>query len=147
MKRLATALAILAFSACAQAGSTPGVKLTLTLSKAAEAKLTKMGEQITVSAYVYGMAKPGVKTEDGEYGLADSEKNVAAGATVAVEIPPMDIKDSELAKIDGKPELLINVYTARKVAEDNLLDCGIWQDTLDKLPKDGIAIACKLIEE
>ncbi len=44
--------------------------------------------------------------------------------------------------------VLINVYTARKTTQDNLIDCGIFEDTLAKAQaSQPIPIACKMIGE
>ena len=56
------------------------------------------------------------------------------------------VSEGKMRKIKGRPELLINVYSSRKVFKDNLLDCDIFQDDPHKAAA-GIAITCKLIGE
>ena len=45
----------------------------------------------------------------------------------------------------GRPQILVNVYSSRKVFPDNILDCGIWQD--DAAKATSLPISCKLIGE
>ncbi len=49
--------------------------------------------------------------------------------------------------MQGAPEMLINVYTSRKVFQDNLLHCDLFQGPFDAIPDKPIAINCKLIAE
>jgi hypothetical protein len=45
------------------------------------------------------------------------------------------------------PQLLINVYSGRKSSPNNLLDCGIYEGSLQAVQGQSIPIPCKLIGE
>jgi len=46
-----------------------------------------------------------------------------------------------------KPQVLINVFSARHSDPNNLLDCGIFEDDVAKAQAHPIQIACKVIGE
>lgn len=123
----------------------PSYTVAVTLSPKAREKLDSSGETVRVAAYYYGEAKPGVPADEvGEISLGSETKDIEQGSSVTLggRIAPAE----ELSKIvGGKPKLLINVYSSRKVFEDNLLDCGIWQDDATKAST--LTISCKLIGE
>ncbi len=88
----------------------------LTLSPAASRKLAASGETVRVSASYYGTAAPGVATGgDGEIGLAHETVDLPNG-TNAVNLGGISIAERDIGKTtEGRPMLLINVYTSRKV--------------------------------
>jgi hypothetical protein len=115
-------------------------------SAAFASKLLSSGETVRVSASYYGTAMPGVPAgDDGEVGLANETVDLPNGTT-AVNLGGISIAENDIRKTrEGRPLLLINVYTSRKVFADNLLDCGIYQG--DAALAGQVEINCKLIGE
>lgn len=69
------------------------------------------------------------------------------GAGAAV-IPARRYDLNKAAYIDGgKLQLLVNVYTSPRSGPDNLIDCAIFEDSIDVAARASIQIACKLIGE
>jgi hypothetical protein len=124
----------------------PKYVVQLTLSRAAANKLSASGETVRVAASYYGSAASGVAAgDDGEIGLANETIDLPNGTT-AVNMGGISIAERDIRKTaEGKPMLLINVYTSRKVFQDNLLDCGIYQG--DAALAGQVEINCKLIGE
>ncbi|MGE3645194.1 MAG: hypothetical protein AB7F96_15200 [Beijerinckiaceae bacterium] len=120
--------------------------VTLRFSNAAKRKLSAMGELVTVSAMYGGEPKRGAKEagEDGTLGLGSEDKTVTPEEQRLVF---RGVYDRKLARraLKGAPQLLINVYSARRKHQDNLLDCGIWDGPLRNAAAARIAITCKLI--
>lgn len=124
----------------------PKYVVQLTLSPAAANKLSSSGETVRISASYYGTAAPGTASgDDGEVGLANETIDLPNG-TRAVNLGGIAIPESDIRKTaEGRPLLLINVYSSRKVFQDNLLDCGIYQG--DAAMAGQVEISCKLIGE
>lgn len=136
------------------AGEAPTFQVAVTLSPAARADLVRRKEQITVAAMYSGeptaaATKKGIPDEVGEVGLGNEE-------TTRPPAPdPMTFafagKNFQAARVKwvkpGTPRVLINVYSARKAADDNLLDCGIFDGVFAEAAAKPIEITCKLIGE
>jgi hypothetical protein len=124
----------------------PAFEVTVTLSAAAEQKLSRAGETITIACYYGAEPKSGVATDDGQVPLAD--QNIELPGAGTAQIPAVSFPKSELKKVVGEARLNINVFISRKKFENNLLECGLFDDVLAAIPKDRpIDIACKLIGE
>ena len=66
----------------------------------------------------------------------------------AAQFAPRRYDRSRLAYIEGgKLQVLINVYSGRRSSRDNLIDCGIFEDSIDVAARAPIKISCKLIGE
>ncbi len=121
--------------------------IALTLSPAAAAKLARIHEKVEVAAMYSGAPRTPKSTmadDDGQVDLgADRPQFEPVSATV--HIPGTGLKTANLQDINGDPIVLVNVYTARKADKDNLLDCGIFEDTIRKAQAQPVQIACKLI--
>lgn len=129
----------------------PKFNLVLGLSPAAVKKLTAMGEAITVSAMYEGEPnKAGEKKAiEGVIPLGEENlerKPVAAGDRMTFVGKGFKTADLKWVK-PGGARVLINVYSARKVADDNLLDCAIYEGTLAEAAAKPVLISCKLIDE
>lgn len=124
----------------------PKYVVQLTLSPRAAEKLSTAGETVRVSASYYGTAAPGVAAgDDGEIALANEVLDLPSGVNAA-NLGGITIAESDIRKTaEGRPMLLINVYTSRKVFQDNLLNCGIYQG--DAALAGQVEINCKLIGE
>ena len=57
------------------------------------------------------------------------------------------LQQDKLGLIQGEPQVNINVYSGRKSSPDNLLDCGMFQDSVVVAAKAPIRVDCKLIAE
>jgi len=123
------------------------VNLTLT-ARAAE-RLASTDERVIVDAMYYGLPvsddAPGIDEHGMEIGLGASE----------IEVPPesADVKVSGegfdatyIKSVKGEPEVLVNVYSARKTHEKNLLSCGIYQGPVSMAQKKPVDIQCDLID-
>jgi hypothetical protein len=131
------------------ADAPPKFDVKLTLSPAALKKLAGMGEQVTVAAMYSGEpTKAGEKKAiEGEINLG--EENVTRKPAAATTYPFVGkgFKSADLKWVKpGTARMLINVYSARMVADDNLLECELWNSTLDTIPKP-LDIGCRLIDE
>ncbi len=141
-------------SAAAPAAPKSGFDVDISLSPKALAKLTAIHESIAISADYFGEAtdeaiKRHLDNHQGEVNLgAGEERHEVPGAGGAAHFtpPPADPEKLKYVK-DGKMQVLINVFTARHVNQDNLIDCGIFQDAVEVAERDTIKITCKLIGE
>ena len=148
-------------SACGGSGEAPTAALpkgepvraesytvALTLAPEAAAKLAGMGERIVIDSMFYGIAKEGAEDADetGQIGLGAKEIEVEpVDQTITVSPPPfMPGPMSQIVAEEGA-RVLINVYSARRAAEDNLLSCDIFDDRVEAAPAAQIAIHCELI--
>ena len=102
---------------------------------------------VHINAWYYGEAiKPKDGDEMGEVALGNEDVDLAGAGTA--ELGKISVKTKDLAKVKGHTTtLLINVYTSRKKFENNLFDCGIFQDLVTVAAKAPIAISCKMIGE
>ena len=147
MRPIAVFAAFMSMALPAWAYELPAYQVSVSLSEKAQAKLTESGEMVHVAAYYYGEAK---REEDGdevgEIQLGDEGVDLPGAGTVSLGKAAIDA--AKLAKIkEPEPVLLINVFTSRKVFEDNLLSCDIFQDVVSKAAIAPISIPCKLIGE
>lgn len=155
IRSTALACAFLALSSTAFAAEAqPNFSVVVTLSQAAVAKLTAMKEQVSVSAMYSGTPtkeaeKKKIANEIGEVELGyEDQTRPLAGAQVTFTFAGKAFKTARTKWIQpGTAQLLINVYSARKASDDNLLDCGLFQDAVTLANSKPIAIACKLIGE
>jgi hypothetical protein len=122
-------------------------EVAVSLSVKAKDKLATSKEMVHVSAMYYGEAEEGFTGDEmGEIQLGVEDADIPGEGSV--KLGQLKMSKDDLAQVVGhKPSVLINVYTSRKVFEDNLLDCGIFQDLVEVAAQKPIAIACKLIGE
>ena len=139
---LAAAVGLAALPALAE---TPRVTLKITFDPAAAKELADMGEMVTVSSHFFGFPKEGATLKPDEMGMI----------TLGIEDVTIHPADATLeaggvlttAPLDqvAEPLVNVNVFSARFVNEDNLLDCSLLpEESLSKLtgPQE---IACKLL--
>jgi hypothetical protein len=127
----------------------PGFALDVTYSENATKLLIEKKETVIAAAYLSAAPKPGAlkKYVDpiGEVGLG--ECTVEAAPDESLRFGEILLDKAALAQSDGKPQLLINVFSGRKSSENNLLDCGIFEGDLKPVQGKSLPIACKLIGE
>jgi hypothetical protein len=123
--------------------------VNVTLSPKAAGKLAGLQEQVIVDAMYYGEPQPGFEPkEGGDVGVAlGNEQKTIAPATGPITFQPSFDAAKLAAEVKGEPRVLINVYSARLASGDNLLSCGIFDDTVNAAAAAAPAIDCKLIEE
>lgn len=151
---LGIAAAVTSTETVRAAEPTPNFTVVVTFSKETLAKLTGMKEQVTVSAMYSGMPtkeaeKKKIPDEIGEVGLGNEEQSrPLSGPRETFAFAGKAFQAARTKWVQpGSASLLINVYSSRKVSDDNLLDCGIFQDTLAVANAKPIEITCKLIGE
>ena len=124
-----------------------GINLTLT-ARAAE-RLASTDERVIVDAMFYGLPvkddAPGVNPEGMEVGLGSSQIEVAP-ETAVVKVTGEGFDATYMTSVKGEPEVLVNVYSARKTHENNLLSCGIYQGPVPMAQKKPVDIQCDLID-
>ncbi|MDR3512652.1 MAG: hypothetical protein P4L73_13535 [Caulobacteraceae bacterium] len=129
--------------------TTPAFQVAVSLSPKAAARLAHPHETIIVAAYVYGDAN------DRGQRLADEVGQIDFGREQKVELPGPGVArfqgvrydTKRLVYVDGKLQVLVNVYSGRRSSPDNLLDCSIFQDSVELAGRAVIPIRCKLIGE
>jgi hypothetical protein len=120
--------------------------LALKFSDRAKAKIKELDERVLVNAMYYGAPLPGIETEEGGFNLGEEVQEMLA-EDQTVPFTGTHRIDVGVGQTDGAPRVLVNVYTARRVHPDNLLDCGIVDDALPVAASVTFEISCKLIEE
>lgn len=132
----------------------PKFSVVLTMSPSSLAKLRTLKEQVTVSAHYYGMPTPAaeqkkIPNEMGEVDLGYEEQTrPPASGRETFDFTGRTFQTKKTKWVEpGTAGVLINVYSARKVSDDNFLDCGVFQDRLELANAQPIEIACKLIGE
>jgi hypothetical protein len=122
----------------------------VTYSQKAMDTLVAGKETVIVAGYLTASPIPGTPKQYvdrmGEIGLGDVQKEVAPGAIATFDsVKPTP---AMMKWVDSSgPQLLINVYSGRKSSPNNLLDCGIYEGSLQAVNGQSIPISCKLIGE
>lgn len=130
---------------CTLGAFLPEVAARLVLSPAAFKKIADNGEEIHLAVEFYGSTTAGHADDfPGEITLGSQDMDVAPG-----EVPTLGgITVSQQALNAVQPQIWMNVYTSRKVFQDNLLDCDAIQEPYADLTKTGgVDIHCVLIGE
>jgi len=134
----------------AEAARTPyGFDVQLTLTPRAAERLAGTDEAVIVSAMYYGLpvsdTAPGLDEHGVEIGLGGDDVEVAPQSALVV-VPGMGFDAANIASVKGEPEVLVNVYSARKTHENNLISCGIYQGPVAMAQKKPVDIQCDLID-
>ena len=144
MKKYLFGLAMAA--CCANAAWAEGQKITITITfdEASRARLISLGEWVTVSAYYSGEpAREDAPTDEmGMVYLGHEEAQIFPSDQV-VELGGF----LSGAPVDWVKEPLINVnvYSARFVDENNILNCGIVDGPVGELSGADQTISCTLL--
>jgi hypothetical protein len=121
------------------------VQLTLT-PRAAE-KLVSTRERLIIAGMYWGapnLAAEPTADEMGQIPLGEDFVEVAP-ESATVTIPAANFDPAQLQNVEGAPQVLVNVYSARKTHEDNLLSCGIYEGPVAMAQKQAVDIQCDLI--
>lgn len=160
MKRIRLFPILLLLPACSPAPADPvaaevvgppspyAFEVQLTLTQRAAEQLMKSSERVIVDAMYWGVPTPVAASSADEIGqipLGEDAVEVAPGNAV-VKVPGAGFDAGRITSVDGGPQVLVNVYSARKTHEDNLLSCGPYEGPLAKAQEKPVAIECDLID-
>ena len=128
----------------------PEIVVDVTLSDKAKKELMDRKETLRAFGYYSGSPMPGALKkyvdDEGEIGLGAFDVEFALGSSA--RIPKVTGKRDAFEQTDKEtPIVLITVVSGRKSSKNNLLDCGIFEDRLEKIRDGRVPITCKLITE
>lgn len=161
MKHIAACLIPLALVACSPAPDAAGpeaglaappnpyaFEVNLTFTPRVAEKLAATKERVIVDAAYFGAAAsetaPGVDDYGQDVGLGGDMIEVDP-VNALVKAPGTGFDPTNIASIKGEPEVLVNVYSARKTHTDNIISCGIYQGPVKMAQKQSLDIRCDLI--
>ena len=123
-------------------------EVNLTLTPRAAEKLAATKERVIVNAMYFGAPvsenAPGLDEHGMEIPLGEDLVEVDP-VNAIVTAPGAGFDPKYITSVKGEPEVLVNVYSARKTHEDNLLSCGIYQGPVAMAQKKPVDIRCDLI--
>lgn len=121
----------------------------VTLSDEAAALLAASGETVVVGATFFGDpaedAGDALINDVGQIDLGRREVEISGAGTAA--FGGTDLRLDRLDAVAGEPQVNVNVYSGRRSAEDNLLDCGFFQDAVEVAARAPVVLACRLLSE
>lgn len=121
------------------------VRIEVTLSPAAQEKLSATGETVKIEVSYGGDPAPGASLQPNMMGMVElGRKTLELGSTGTVDLPESEIDKSRLDQIVGQPQLMLNAMSSGPV---NLLACGFYWDTLGTAVRDGAKVHCSLLSE
>jgi len=127
-----------------------GFAIDIVLTQRAAAELARRREGITVWTSFSGTPRNEnanhVDDHSGELDLGSHEVTVA-GQNGRVDIPGSALRRERFGNLRGAPQVLVNVFSARRSDQNNLLNCGIVQGELSQVAGRTHRITCSLIGE
>ncbi|HMR58722.1 MAG TPA: hypothetical protein PLM56_16880 [Cyclobacteriaceae bacterium] len=127
----------------------PAFEIEVTLSDAAQKKISYDKETIIVKAYLSGQPKDSAAIEVSEMGLlflAEAQVELE-GAGVARFDKVKLSKEAYEALADKDFEVLINIYSGRRSSEYNILNADLLQEPISRVTGERHALHAKLIGE
>lgn len=126
-----------------------GFDITVSLSPKAQAALDAAHEQIALSASYYGDPRPGEEKRANEVGMIDlgMEDVVMPAGVLAVHVTGKSVAPERLRLIRGGPMVNVNVFSARKSSDDNILNCDFIDGEVAALVAKPVHLRCFLISE
>lgn len=127
----------------------PAFEIEVTLSDAAQKKISYDKETIIVKAYLSGQPKDSAAIEVSEMGLlflAEAQVELE-GAGVARFDKVNVSKEAYEALADKDFEVLINIYSGRRSSEYNILNADLLQEPISRVTGERHALHAKLIGE
>ncbi|MGK6318381.1 hypothetical protein [Sphingomonas sp. DT-204] len=124
------------------------LRIRVTVSRAAQAKLSSSRELISVDASFYGDPAPKARRhadESGRVPLLNRIRTLPAGGGIAT-FPLGEIPPARRRWISGPIKVNVNVYSARRSSPDNVLACDFMDGPLSasRIP---VELRCSLITE
>lgn len=145
---LALGLAVLAAPAAAQEDT--GFEVNIVLSAKAAATLAARHEAMVIMVDYYGWPKKGSQKhadEMGQIGFGPSRDIPIPGIAGRYAVPAVRLDPQHLGWLEGPVQVNVNIASARKSSDDNLLDCDIIDGPLAEARQAPKTLACKLIGE
>jgi hypothetical protein len=147
--------AVLSFSGTAPqssaqpSGALGSFDVQISLSQKAAAKLNSLSEGIVIAATYFGNPAPGAKTNLNQVGQIDlgGETVEISGRPQEVHISSPRIRQSVLSEVQGPVLLNVNVYSARRTGQDNILNCDFFDGNLQEAVHKPVALHCSLLSE
>ncbi|TPE63919.1 hypothetical protein FJQ54_03500 [Sandaracinobacter neustonicus] len=148
-KIFAAAVAALAIIAPAHAGSDLGFDLKTVLSKRAAAELGRRKEGVIVSASYYGDPLPSAQRHANEVGQIDlgRETMTLRGLGGPIHVSGANVETKRLGWLKGPPMVNVNVFTARRSSQNNLINCDFIDGEVARVAAQPITLHCALIGE
>ena len=139
-------------------GPTNAFQVEVTLSPAARERFASHRESLIANAEYFGYPSAQAKaqhvpgSENPWLTLHHAQielQGAQLDGTPTARFPAVALDPVLLASTDAPdaPQVNINVYSARRSSPDNLLDCGMFQDTLAVATRAPIRLSCALIGE
>ncbi len=159
---------VLAALAVTVAGTGPGIaqsaagpygfSVQVTLSPKARQKLAALSEGVNVKSFYYGTMERKPTRADIKRARAEGREPDQIEMTGDIVTLPADggtaalagsgVGGADLAAIGKNPlRVTLNVFSARKAAPDNLLDCDLFDDTVAAARSRPVVVTCRLIGE
>jgi len=127
----------------------PDFAIAVKLSKAAESRLRSLNESIKVAAYFDGNGEP------------EKGADTAPMRAVVLGNQEREVNDKDVAEFTGKKILAerwsrlsdrnyfvtINVFSARRVVRENILDCQNTTERIENIKNRTLEVQCGLIGE
>lgn len=154
MKLAAAAAVAIAMTAPAHAGTDHsgkdlGFDLKIVLSKRAAVELGRRKEGIIVSASYYGAPLPSAQRHSNEIGQIDlgRETQTLRGLGGPVRVSGANVETKRLGWLQGPPMVNVNVFTARRSSQNNLINCDFVDGEVARVAARPITLHCWLIGE
>jgi len=124
--------------------------LNLKMTPVVEQRLKASGDNIAVTVYYYGLAKPGSKLKTDDLGRIDLgyQEGIISGNQRAVKIVNHGLDTKKLSQVQGSATyVLISIYTVRQDAFpddlfENQIDCNGYTGLLSDLQKFKVTVTC-----
>ena len=93
-------------------------------------------------------SKAGAQASEDEMGQVQLGEDFVevAPENATIKVPAVNFQSGQLTNVEGPPQVLVNVYSARRTHEDNLLDCGIYEGPVSMAQQQPVDIQCDLID-
>ena len=127
----------------------PSFEIKLSLSDSAEHLLRSRKESVIVKAYYSGVPKDTLLKEYRDWGkISIHSRSIELTQSRIAKFNNIKIsKETYKALSDKNIEVLINVFSGRRSAKNNLLDCNILQDKISNIKDKSFTLTGKLIDE
>lgn len=129
--------------------SLPQLQIIVLLSSAAQKKLSKYNEEITISTNWYGfplLQKEMLADESGQIKLSASTFNIPLEERV-ISLNPSKLETQRLTWLKDGVYVNVNIYSARKHWPDNILACDFVDGRLVEVARNPVILRCSLITE
>ena len=146
VSRLMLALVAMSGPAAAQQHDHP-LNINVTLTPPAAEKMKGTSEEITVSAVWSGTPNHKGRSQVDESGSVPLATEDVTGNTGGLLSLSGRLPAERLELIQGPPQVNVNVYSARKTSDDNILSCDVIDGPAEPLSGKIIPILCSLITE